>query len=83
MEGEHTLDYIKSLLAESPESKIILLGKGLSDSVVLNCLFGGASGHIEWKDTDKFFNKLIYSVQAGEAWFSRRLVGLALKRIHA
>jgi len=82
IEKENTGVFIKTILAESPNSKIILLGRELSDDVVLSCLFIGAFGYLNWADKSRFFNKVIDVVAKGEAWFSRRIVGLALKNIH-
>jgi len=82
IEKENTGVFIKTILAESPNSKIILLGRELSDDVVVSCLFIGAFGYLNWADKSQFFNKLIDVVAKGEAWFSRRIVGLALKNIH-
>jgi len=82
LEKENTGVFIKTVLAESPNSKIILLGRELSDDVVVSCLFIGAFGYLNWADKSQFFNKVIDVVAKGEAWFSRRIVGLALKNIH-
>ncbi|MDC9728212.1 MAG: hypothetical protein PSN04_02650, partial [Methyloprofundus sp.] len=82
IEKENTSILIKSLFAESPDSKIILLGNDLSDEFVVKCLFLGAFGYLEWGDRARFFNKLVAVVIKGEAWFSRKIVGLALKNIH-
>ena len=82
IEKENTGIFIKTILAESPNSKIILLGSELADDVVVSCLFIGAFGYLDWADKSRFFNKVIDVVAKGEAWFSRRIVGLALKNIH-
>jgi len=82
LEKENTGIFIKAILAESPGSKIILLGSELVDDIVVGCLFVGAFGYLDWGDKSRFFNKLIDVVAKGEAWFSRRIVGLALKNIH-
>jgi len=82
VEKENTGVFIKAVLAESPSSKIILLGSQLVDDVVVSCLFIGAFGYLDWADKSRFFNKVIDVVIKGEAWFSRRIVGLALQNIH-
>lgn len=82
LEKENTGICIKALLAESPSSKIILLGSQLDDELVVSCLFLGALGYLDWADKTQFFNKLVAAVSKGEAWFSRKIVGLALKSIH-
>ena len=83
IEKVNTEVFIKTLLIESPESKLILLGSQLEDDAVVKCLFLGVFGYLDWVDKDHFFNKVILAVGKGEAWFSRRIVGLALQNIHA
>ncbi len=73
--------YIKSLLSESPNSKVIFLGNDLSDEVVLDCLIYGAYGYLEYRDMDKFLFKAVQSVGQGQAWVTRRLIGLLIERI--
>jgi len=81
LEKENTEIFIKSLLSESPESKVILLGKNLADEIILSCLISSIYGYIEWLDVDKFLNKAIRSVGKGEGWVSRRLVGLLIRKL--
>ena len=81
LEKENTELFIKSLLIESPNSKVILLGINLSDEIVLGCLVSAIYGYMEWHDVDKFLPKAIRSVANGEAWVTRRLVGLLLERL--
>lgn len=81
IEQENTDLYIKTLLIESPDSKVILLGKNLSDQTVLNCLIDGCFGYIDWENVDNCLDKAIQFVGVGEAWVSRRLVGLLLEKI--
>ena len=78
MEKTYTDIFVKSLLIESPDSKVILVGKSLSDEVILSCLVSGGYGYLDWKDTKKFLSKAICSVSCGEAWISRRLVGFLI-----
>lgn len=73
---DNTALYIESLLIESPNSKVILLGRGLTDGLILSCLMKGSMGYLEWQDIDKRLIKAIRAVDDGEAWFSRKLVGL-------
>ncbi len=72
--------YIKTLLAESPKSKVILLGNDLSDEVILNSLIHGAYGYLQYGDMDKFLLKAIISVENGQAWVTRKLVGLLIEK---
>ena len=81
IEGENIDIYIKTLLIESPKTRIILFGQQLSDELVLNCLVGGCVGYIDQEDLERFFDKSIQFVGLGEAWVSRRLVGLLLERV--
>jgi DNA-binding NarL/FixJ family response regulator len=81
IEGDNTNLYINTLLIESPKTRIILVGKKLPDEIVLNSLIGGCFGYIEWDDLERFFDKSIQIVGLGEAWVSRRLVGLLLERM--
>ena len=81
IQQENTSIFIKTLLTESPSSKVILLGHNLSDKIVLSSLVNGCSGYIDWKDTEKFLDKAIQFVGSGGAWISRRLVGLLLEKI--
>lgn len=81
VEGENTDIYIKTLLIESPTTRIILVGKQLSDVLIINSLVGGCFGYIDQEDIKRFFDKAIQFVGLGEAWISRRLVGLLLERV--
>jgi DNA-binding NarL/FixJ family response regulator len=79
-EATNTELYIKTLLAESPKSKVILLGNDLSNEVILNSLIHGAYGYLKYGDMDKFLLKAIISVENGQAWVTRKLVGLLIER---
>ena len=81
IEQQNTELFIKSLLIESPDSKVILLGNQLSDEIILSCLISAIYGYLEWRDVDKFLHKAIRSVGKGEAWVSRRLVGLLIGKL--
>lgn len=80
LEKNNTELLIKSLLIESTESKIILLGKHLSDEIILNCLICGIYGCLESKDIRYFLNQAIVAVGQGQAWISRRHVGLLMEK---
>ena len=81
LEKTNTEQLIKLLLNGLPESKVILLGKNLSDEIILNCLMLGLYGYIESKDIKRFLHKAILSVSQGEVWISRRLVGLLMEKL--
>jgi len=73
--------YIKSLLSESPSSKVILLGEYLAEEIILDCIIFGATGYLEYRDMDKLLSKAVQSVMHGQAWITRRLVGVLIERI--
>ncbi len=81
VENENTEILIKSLLSESPQSKVILIGENLPDDIILRCLVNAIYGYLEWHDVDTFLYKAILSVGKGEAWVSRRLVGLLIGKL--
>ncbi|NOQ17198.1 MAG: hypothetical protein GQ581_09075 [Methyloprofundus sp.] len=72
--------FIKSLLNESPNSRVILLGENLSDNTILDCLLCGLYGYVDIKDINPLFSKVVKLVGHGEAWISRRLVGLFMEK---
>lgn len=80
LELENTDLYINSLLAESSETKLILLGENLSDKIILSSFSHGSFGYLDWVDVDKFLVKAIQIVAEGEAWVSRRHLGLLLEK---
>ena len=81
LEKENTVLFINSLHLETPNSKVMLFGKNLSDEIILSCMISFISGYMEWRDVAKFLNKAIHSIDKGEAWFSRRLVGLLIHKL--
>ena len=81
IEKANTEILVKSLLSESPGSKVILIGEKLSDNIILSCLVNAIYGYLEWPDVEKSLHKAIFSVAKGEKWISRRLVGLLIERL--
>ena len=79
---EDTALFINSLHVESPDSKVILCGKNLPDDIVLNCMFCAIYGYLESRDIEQFLYRAICAVGKGEAWISRRLVGLFVGKLH-
>lgn len=79
IEKENTGLLIKSFLNESPESKVILLGENLPDEIILSCIAKVIYGYLEWRDVDHHLHRAICSVGNGEAWVSRRLIGLLIE----
>lgn len=41
----------------------------------------GSFGYLDWNDMGGFLNKAIQFVGMGEAWVSRRIVGLLFEKI--
>ena len=81
LEKENTVLFINSLHLETPNSKVMLFGNNLSDEIILSCMSSFISGYMEWRDVTKFLNKAIRSIEKGEAWVSRRLVGLLIYKL--
>ena len=73
--------FINSLLKHTPKSRIILFGDGISNDGVLNCLLAGAKGYLSSQYFEKFLNKAIKAVYSGEAWISRKMVGVLFDRL--
>ena len=78
--GPQSAEYIGFLSKDVQSSKILLLGNKLSDDEVIKCLVSGAHGYLEFNVLDKFIDKAIKSIFDGEAWVTRRMVGLLLDR---
>lgn len=79
--NKHTVEYIALLCRICARSKIILIGSGLADDEILECLIAGAKGFLQIDEVQKFINKLLPAVQAGEAWISRRLVAKLIDKL--
>ena len=73
--------FINSLLKLTPKSRIILFGDGISNDGVLDCLIAGAKGYLSSHNFEKFLKKAIKAVYSGEAWISRKMVGLLFDRL--
>ena len=73
--------FVKSLCLISAKSKIIMLGNGLQESQLLECLVAGIYGYLDKKDFERFFVQAIKAVDSGEAWVSRRIVSKLIESI--
>jgi len=73
--------FVKSLCLISVKSKIIMLGNGLQESQLLECLVAGIYGYLDKKDFERFFVQAIKAVDSGEAWVSRRIVAKLIESI--
>jgi len=74
---------LKGIRDKSPESKIILLGEGISDEVILRYILCGIYGYLQLSCINEFLNKSIKCVHQGEAWFSRKLVSSLIESVRA
>ncbi|MCK5188832.1 MAG: response regulator transcription factor [Methylococcales bacterium] len=73
--------FIKSLYLFSAESKIIMLGSGLQENQLIDCLLAGIYGYLDEKDFEMFFVQAIKAVDSGEAWVSRCIVAKLIESI--
>jgi DNA-binding NarL/FixJ family response regulator len=73
--------FINSLLKQTPKTRIILFGDGISNDGVLNCLLAGAKGYLSSQYFEKFLNKAIKAVYSGEAWVNRKMIGVLLDQL--
>lgn len=78
---EETGDYIKLLLKASEDSKIVVIADELNEEKIVNCLIAGAKGYQDLKQLQVYAKKLIMMVDAGEAWITRRMVGILLDKL--
>lgn len=78
---QETGSYIDLLLRESPMSKIVIVAESLAEDAILDILLAGAKGYIEQRDMQKLGNKMLKSIQEGEAWIGRKMVAKLLDRL--
>lgn len=78
-----TASYIQLILKTSPNSKVVLVGNGLADQIVIACLIAGAEGYIEKEHVETYLPKLVNVLMAGEVWISRRLTSLLLNTLRS
>jgi DNA-binding NarL/FixJ family response regulator len=76
-----TNDFIRFLLAESPESQIIVIGNYLSDEAILNCLLAGANGYMDYHEMAEYLEKAVRVVINGEAWISRKMAAQLISKL--
>ncbi|WP_036252764.1 response regulator transcription factor [Methylobacter sp. BBA5.1] len=80
---QDTAAFIALLTRASKRSKIVLIAENLTDEAVIECLMAGAKGYLQLSEVDKFINKLLQAVQAGEAWITRRMVAMLLDKLRS
>lgn len=79
---EEPLDRFIGLLQDkSPGTRTLLLVDLLDDDVILRALAGGARGYIVDDDIPLFLTKAVHSINMGEAWVPRRMVGNILDHL--
>jgi len=81
IQKSRTAEFISLLFQTSEHSKIILVAESLADEEVLKCLIAGAQGYLQIHEVKNFINKLLYAVNAGEAWITRRMVAKLLDKL--
>lgn len=74
------LSTIKSLKESIPLARIIVVGKALTDQVVLDALASGAKGYLTDTSSLEDLVRAIRVVNQGLVWASRRVVGLFVER---
>jgi DNA-binding NarL/FixJ family response regulator len=66
--------FIRGLVQHNPELAIIVVGAGVSDAEIIECIMAGAKGYEELRGLADCASKLVKVIGLGEAWLSRRLV---------
>lgn len=70
---DETPEYISLLKQANHVSKIVLVGEGLADETVIDCLVKGAEGYISASELPKFLYKMVDAFRGGEVWVTRRM----------
>ncbi|MGR9046232.1 MAG: DNA-binding response regulator [Gammaproteobacteria bacterium] len=76
-----TPEFVSLLRRASQASKVVLIGRNVSDEIIIECLVKGALGYIETAELPKFIDKMINTLQAGEVWITRRLTAKIIERL--
>jgi len=72
---------IPALRQKSPQTKVILLTEGASESRTLEALAYGARGYLDKSLVATFLPRAVRVVDAGEAWVPRKMVGRIMDRL--
>jgi len=80
---EQTAAYIKLVLKTSPQSKVVVLAKELTEDSVLNCLLAGAHGFQQIRGFDHCSQKLITVIGDGEVWITRKMTARLLDALRS
>ena len=72
---------LRALRRKSPRTKMILLIRRASQTVILEALAQGALGYLKEKAIDCFLLKAVRQVEAGEAWVPRKMAARIVDRL--
>ena len=72
---------LRVLCRKSPRTKMILLIRRASQTVILEALAQGALGYIKERAIDGFLLKAVRQVEAGEAWVPRKMAARIVDRL--
>jgi DNA-binding NarL/FixJ family response regulator len=70
-----TPEYIEILRKANTNAEIIIIGDDVQDERIIQCILAGAKGYQNIDSLERYVEKLIEVVGAGEAWFTRKMVG--------
>lgn len=72
---------LRALRRKSPRTKMILLTRRASQTLILEALCHGALGYLKEKAIKTFLPKAVRQVKAGEAWVPRKMVAKIVDRL--
>jgi DNA-binding NarL/FixJ family response regulator len=73
---------LRALRHRSPHSRMILLTRRASQSVILEALTRGALGYLEEKAIEGFLPQAVRQVEAGQAWVPRKMAARIVDRLN-
>ena len=82
IQNDKTGKYIRQLLKQSRNSKIIVLAENISEDEILNCFLAGARRFMSIIEINQFAHKAISVVFRGEAWIKRHMVLGLIENLH-
>jgi DNA-binding NarL/FixJ family response regulator len=73
---------LQALRRSSPDTRVVLLADSpLDDDEMVSALMQGARGYLEQAALDRHLVKAVRSVDQGEAWVPRRILGKVMDRM--
>ena len=72
---------LRALRRKSPRTKMILLTRRASQTLILEALSQGALGYLNEKAINSFLLKAVRQVEAGEAWVPRKMAAIMVDRL--